>query len=130
MKGGEFGKTWLLRLARKTAGKWTRNVHETWNINGKTEKLRYPIVHKPHTNLSSFIESVNQNSTLHANQNKLESKKANIIKIIFWPKMKFIKNLFFLGAARDGMVGFVASLMMSLHSFLAWSKQYLNQKTK
>ncbi|MDO8503143.1 MAG: glycosyltransferase family 2 protein [bacterium] len=130
LKHGESGTVKLLRLAKKNASLWKRAVHETWDVQGKTQTLENPLTHYPHQTLREFLFDVDWYSTLHARALYEEGVKSNLAKIIIWPVGKFkygwILKLGFL----DGTQGFVVAAMMSLHSFLAWSKLWLLQKKK
>lgn len=128
LKHGETGNTRLLRFARRKAGKWKREVHETWNVVGRVKELKNPLIHFPHPTLFSFIISINEFSDLHAKANRKEGKRASLTKIIFWPPMKFMKNYIINLGILDGTEGFVVAMMMSLHSFLSWSKLWMMQK--
>lgn len=130
LKSTEAGKKKILRLAQKEAGKWERFVHEEWKIKGKVGLLKNPLLHHPHKNLDDFVSQINFYSTLHAQANLKEGKKSNLFKIIFWPKAKFIENWIIKGGYKDSNYGFVISLIMSFHSFLAWSKLWLWQKSQ
>ena len=125
---GENGNTKLLRLAKKGNGEWVREVHETWNIKGRIGTLDNYFLHYSHQTLREFIDHVNYMSTLHARSNMKEGKKSTLVKIILWPKLKFINNYILRGGFRDGIYGFVVALIMSFHSYLAWSKIWLMQK--
>ena len=128
IKHGETGNIRLLRLARKNAGRWERKVHEEWKINGKTKLLVNPIIHYPHQTIGEFIKDINYFSDIHAKANLEEGKKSNIFKIIFYPKLKFIKNYFLYLGFLDSIQGLLIALIMSLHSFLSWSKLWTLQK--
>ncbi len=128
VKHGEVGDVRLLRLARRDAGKWDRYVHEHWHVIGMTEYMSQPIKHYPHPTVKEFLFEVNHRSTLHALANKMEGKKANLFIIIFYPVYKFIYGYILRGGFLDGMVGFVIAMIMSLHSFMSWSKLWFIQK--
>lgn len=119
---GETGNRRLLRLARKGAGKWRRKVHEAWEVGGKVGEVEGEIIHTPCENLADFLDKINKWSSLHARANRLEGKKASLVKIVLWPSGKFVTNYFIKLGFMDGLHGFVHASMMSLHSFLAWSK--------
>ena len=119
---GELKDAMFLRLARKTAGKWIREVHEQWEIVGRVGTLKEKLFHYPHQTLREFIGHVNFMSTIHAKSNFIEGKRSSIFKIIFWPIGKFINGWIFKLGFLDGEEGFIISLIMSFHSFLAWSK--------
>lgn len=125
---GETGRVKLLRLAKKTAGKWERKVHEYWDVGGDKGELRNPILHFPHQNLREFIRDLDYFSTLHAGENRIEGKKESLLKVIFWPGLKFLDDFILKGGFIDQTQGFVTALMMSFHSFLAWSKIWLTQR--
>ena len=124
---GWFGNTKLLRLGRKSSGKWERSVHEYWDVKGKLGTLKSPLLHYPHPDLKSFIGNVDYFSGLHAVALKKEGKRSSLVKIAVWPVGKFVYNFIFRLGFLDGMVGFVVALIMSFHSFLAWSKLQLLQ---
>lgn len=113
--GNEIGEDKVLRLAKKSAGIWKRKVHEIWVVKGMIKTLRNYIVHNTAENLSSYIDKINNYSSLHARENKKEGKKTSILKIIFYPGFKFFQN-FLRGR------GFVFSMLQAFHSFLAWVK--------
>lgn len=133
MQGGDWGNHKLLRLGKKDAGRWEREVHETWRLGGKIGQINTPLLHFPFNSVGEFVESVNRYSVLHAMSNKKEGKNASFVKIIIMPFGKFIVNFFLKRGYADGTRGFVYSIMMSFHSFLSWSQQWLssqNQKSK
>jgi len=116
-----IGEDKVLRLGKKNAGKWERKVHETWKIKGKVGTLKNSLVHNTSGNLHSYIDKMNTYSGIHASENMREGKNSRIFKIVLFPKLKFIQNLF-LGR------GFVFSMLQSFHSFLGWAKQWELQK--
>lgn len=128
MSHAEFSETLLLRLFRKNSGIWKRSVHEVYHTEEKTYRLQNPIMHFPHQTLTEFIAHVDQQSTLHAQENHKENKRSSLIKIIIWPIGKFLINYILKGGFKDGTEGFVAAAMMSFHSWLSWSKLWLLQK--
>ena len=124
LKHGETAKTRLLRLAKKNAGKWSRTVHETWQIKGKIGEFNNPLLHYPHPTVGEFLSSINAYSSLHAQVLKENGVKPSFSRIIFNPLAKFIQNYFFRLGFLDGMPGAVVAFMMSFHSFLARAKLY------
>lgn len=121
---GGIGGVRLLRLAKKGSGRWIRRVDEKWEVRGKVELLKNPLLHYSHTNLTEFLESINERSSLNAKQLFEEGKKV-IFFDWFKPLAKFIQNYFFKLGFLDGTAGFVFAVIMSLHSFLVRGKLYL-----
>lgn len=125
LRHGEVGNIKLLRLAKRGQGKWKRRVHEYWDDDGNVGQLKNPLMHYPHPTLAEFVSHIDFYSTLHAQQKFEDGEKSSIFKIILWPKLKFIKNYVWGFGFLDGTQGFVLAMLMSFHSFLAWSKLWL-----
>lgn len=122
---GEPGRTKLLRLARRDAGTWQRQVHETWVIKGRVGELGGFLLHYPHQTITEFLTEINRYSSLHAQVLYQERVKTNLFQIISYPLGKFIQNYFFRLGFLDKMPGLIVALFMSLHSFLARGKLFL-----
>ena len=127
---GEIGSQRLLRLARRGSGTWMRAVHEFWAIKGEVYTMDNAIGHHPHQSLNEFISDVNTMAVIHARQNYDDGKRSSLAKILIWPTVKFIYNYLFKLGVLDGMQGFVVAIVMSFHSFLAWSNLWLIQVKK
>jgi glycosyltransferase involved in cell wall biosynthesis len=119
--GKVIGEDKVLRLAKRNSGRWERKVHETWKIKGMVGILGNYIIHNTADSLSDYIGKINNYSSIHAKENLSEGKQSNLLKIVIYPKMKFIQNFF------EGR-GFVFSMLQSFHSFLGWVKQWELQK--
>ncbi len=130
IKYGEAGFVKLLRLGRKNKGLWERSVHERWNVKGNIGVLNNPLLHYPHENIFQFVKELDYFSTLHAQENLKEGKRANPLRIFIMPISHFIKNYILSLGFLDKTHGFVIASLMSFHSFLSWSKMYLSQKSK
>lgn len=122
---GETGNVILLRLARKGAGKWEGNVHERWNVKGKTTVLKNSLDHFPHSTVTEFLKEINFYTDLRAEELFKKKTNANWLSIIAYPKAKFILNYIFRGGFLDGLPGLVVAILMSFHSFLVRGKLWL-----
>lgn len=129
-KHGETSRAKLLRLAKKGVGKWQRSVHEIWQINGPVGELKNPIYHYPHQTISEFLNHLNFHSGLHAKALEQEGKKASFWRLIVNPLAKFCQNWLLRLGFLDKTPGLIVALMMSFHSFLAWSKFYLSRQNQ
>ena len=122
LKHGETGKIKLLRLARKKAGAWYGKVHEQWVVEGETDTFENHLIHYPHPTISEFLSEINFYTTIRAKELLEAHEKASVLKIIFYPKAKFIQNYFFRLGFLDGIPGMVQAILMSFHSFLVRAK--------
>lgn len=129
LRYGETAHVTLLRLAKRTAGIWEREVHETWNIKGPVASLTTPLLHYPHSSVSEFLTQINRYTTINARVFYNEGKRISAWQILAYPKTKFIQNYIFRLGFLDGVAGFVVAMMMSFHSFLTRGKLWeLQQK--
>lgn len=124
-KYGDVGNVWLLRLARRGAGNWKGEVHETWEVNGQIAKLNGDLNHYPHPTVVEFLKHINNYSTLKAAEFHESGRRTNIFEIIFAPIWKF-KYLYILRLGfLDGTAGFVHAMMMAFYVFLTAGKLFM-----
>lgn len=116
--GSYVGSDKILRLVKKGSGRWERKVHEVFHLAGeRAGALENPLIHNTADNLKDYVKRMDWYSTLHAEANKKEGKRATLSKIVFYPLGKFLVTYI-----KSGNVVF--SIMQSFHSFLSWSKLY------
>lgn len=125
LKHGELSEVKLLRLAKKDAGKWHGRVHEIWNVKGKVGELSHALLHVPHQNVREFVKDVDEYSNLRVEELLEKQINVSFVQIILFPVGKFLRNYLIRQGYRDGVAGFIYSIMMSFHSFLVRSKLYL-----
>lgn len=130
LKYGETGNIELLRLAKRDAGKWRGKVHEVWEIKGKTQKLKNPLLHYPHKSINEFLKKINYYTTIRAEVLYEEGKKVNTVGIMLYPLGKFIVNYLLKYGFRDGISGFIHATLMSFHSFMVRGKLWLLWKKR
>ena len=128
MKGTEMGNDYVVRLANKRNGKWSRKVHEIWNIDGEVGELDSPIYHYTALYLSGFIDKIGNYHKLHVSAKVSSGEHSSIAKILLNPPAKFIDNFYFQKGYRDESYGLVVSILMSFHSFLSWSHLWLTRR--
>lgn len=130
LKHGETGQIQFLRLGKKDAGSWIGRVHEIWEIQGKTARLKNSLSHLPHPNLTEFLGEINFYTTLRAQELFDKNTKALWWHIIVYPKAKFFVTFFLKQGYRDGIPGLLMAILMSLHSFLVRGKLWLLYNSK
>lgn len=125
LRHGDAGGTWLLRLARRGAGRWQGRVHETWQVEGRKGSLKHPIFHYSHPAVSDFLRHLNQYSSLRAQELFASGRRSNLLQIVFYPVFKFLYLYLFSRGFLDGTPGFISAMMMAFYSFLVRGKLYL-----
>lgn len=116
LKFGETGKISILRLAKKELGKFVREVHEVWQVNGKKEKLTNPLYHIKDSFISEFSSRIMQYGPLDALSLSSEGKEFSYFKLLFYPKAKFLYNYFLKQGFLDGCPGLFHAYLMSVQS--------------
>ncbi len=125
MKYGETKKVrneGIVRLMKKESGVWVGLVHERFVSSQKSVKLNGFLNHYSHDSVSSFIEDVNNYSTIRSEELFKTGTRVSGLELILYPFGKFIYTYFFLCGFLDGPAGFVYSFIMSFHSFLVRAK--------
>ena len=112
---GEAGNTELIRMFKTKKGKFVRNVHEIAEVSGRLGGSKITISHFSHLSVTSFLQTIAKYSKMASN-NERSSKLTNLLKMIFYPPLKFIQNYFVRLGFLDGYQGLVYAVMMSLHS--------------
>jgi len=122
LKHGENGHNVFLRLALKKNNFWRGKVHEKWIVKGEVKSLKCPLNHFLPNDLSIFLSKINRYSSLRAKELYLKQSKSDWLAIAAYPLGKFLKDYFYWQGFRDGLRGFLISILMALHSFLVRAK--------
>lgn len=121
LKFGETANVCLTRLVQPGTGKWVGKVHERFNSNLQVLYLKSPrIIHRRRLTISQFIDRLNYYSDLRAQ----EISRFSSFELIFYPKLKFVKNYFWRLGWLDGVPGLAMAWLMSLHSLMVRIKVY------
>jgi len=127
---GETSRVKLLRLAKKTAGRWEGKVHEEWKVKGRSEIMKNSLFHYSHEKLTDSLEKINFYTDIRAQELADKGEGISLGQIILYPLGKFLKNYFWHQGFRDGTAGIIFALMMSFHSFLVRAKLWQLKKRK
>ena len=116
LRYGETGSVKLLRLAKKSAGKFSRSVHETWNIQGRVGELKAPLLHIKNNLTNNFIKKITQYGLLDSKELVNENKPFSNFRLLFNPPAKFIHNYIVRRGIQDGLLGLFHAYLMSVQS--------------
>lgn len=112
----------IIRLVKKNSGKWVGRVHEMFHPIGEVGSLKNYIDHYPHPSIAAFLKSINEYSTLRAQELHKKGTRTTVLQLLLYPFGKFWYTYVFKLGFLDGPAGFVYSFMMSFHSFLVRAK--------
>jgi glycosyltransferase involved in cell wall biosynthesis len=124
---GETGHTKILRLARKTDGKFIRPVHETWKIKGRVGELSSPLYHIKDNFISEFVGRMARYAEIDATQLLNENKPFTFWRLFLNPEGKFLQNYFLRQGILDSTIGLFQAYLMSVQSLTVrifqWTKR-------
>lgn len=121
-----------LRLFRKSANIRfdDARVHEKVVYEGKTGRLKSPLLHYTDLTFEHYINKMNSYTTSSAMDLFDSGRKASLTDIIFRPFFTFIKMYFLKLGVLDGYTGLVLCTLSCVHVFVKYSKLYfLTQKS-
>lgn len=113
---GETGNIKIIRLARKTAGKFVRPVHEHWQIKGPVGLLKNPLIHERKELVEPFINRIIKYSPIDAQELGKEGKPYSTWRLLANPMAKFIFNYLIKLGFLDGYAGLFQAYLMSVQS--------------
>ena len=96
IKHGGFSGRYKTKLFKKCEDRFSDlEVHEYYETNKATAKLKEYYYHYSFDSLEQYIEKTNKYSTLSAIDNKNKGKKFNLIRFFLDPGFKFIQKYIF-----------------------------------
>ena len=126
IKHGGFSGRYKTKLFKKCEDRFSNlEVHEYYETNKMTVKLKEYYYHYSFDSLEQYIEKTNKYSTLSAIDNKNKGKKFNLIRFFLDPGFKFIQKYLFKLGILDGVEGFLLASIDMQYSLL---KQYKLKK--
>lgn len=119
-----------LRLFRKNKGKFAeKHVHEMIEVQGLTEQLKEPLIHQNYKTVSQFLQkhcfiyAPNEAEQLIAN-----GYEFNWLDFAVRPHNEFVSRFFAQKGYKDGLHGFVLSLLMGFYHLII--QTYIWEKNK
>lgn len=123
-----------MRLFRKGKGKFPeKHVHEYIDVDGKTEKLKSPLVHENYTSIDQYL---NKMINIYV-PNEVKNRSGYKIKwsdSLQFPINDFLKTFFLQKGYKDGLHGLVLSMLQAFYMELVfvklWEKQGFEESTQ
>ncbi|MBI2443494.1 MAG: glycosyltransferase family 2 protein [Candidatus Levybacteria bacterium] len=125
LRFGEFFNFSLIRLGKRTAGKWSGKVHEQWEIKGRVGKLHAPLLHFQEGGIEKLLKKINMYSSIRADELYFQKKQVSFFTILFLPMGKFFQNYIVKLGILDGTAGLINAIAMSFYTFLVRAKLWL-----
>lgn len=117
------------RLFRRGYGRWEdREVHAHFQLQGLSRRLQHPILHFPYPNLEAYIAKLNRYTSFEARQMLREARPLRDLKFPVRSALRSVLQFHRLyirhRGYRDGVYGFVMSLLSATYPFLSDAKYW------
>ncbi len=122
---------YVLRLFQKKDGDFDNAVvHEKVVIEGRVENLECDLLHYSYPNLETYFSKFNTYTTLGADEALKIGRRASWFDIIIKPPVSFLMHYIIRQGFRDGLEGFILSVLSSIAVLVKYAKLYTLQKGK
>lgn len=113
-----------LRLFRRNRGYWVgKKVHEKVNVQGEIGLLKNELFHYPYKGIiSGQIRTVNNFTSLLAEDMYVEGKCYNLFPLLLRPLFKFVEVYFLKLGFLDGLAGFIIAVTSAYAMFVRYVK--------
>ena len=115
------------RLWDSRKGKWEgTNPHDEYRLvaGSRLRHLKGNILHYSYNSINDHIKQVNYFTDIGAKASLMKGKKSNLLRILFSPLVKFLRDYFFKLGFLDGYYGLVICLISSHATFLKYVKMH------
>ncbi len=118
-----------LRLVRNGQARWTgQDPHDKLTAEGKVVHLKGKILHYVYRDISHQLSTVDAFSRISAEQWQKQGKAPNLLLMMVKPPLRFLEVYLWKQGFRDGMAGFIISVITSYYTFLKYAKLWELQK--
>ena len=119
-----------LRLFKKSVGRYNDvAVHENLILNGPMGYLKNPMVHITERRLSDHMKKFMQYTTLAALEKAKKRREVSVLDLGVNHVMTFLKSYLLRQGFRDGIHGFIISVLAGMYTFVKYAKLWeMNQK--
>ena len=130
IKHGGNWPDWHVRLVNKNKGEFLGELHEQWKTDENIGKIDAHIEHYGFPDYFDMLKTMNEYSSIAAQELLLSGKKANIFTPVFHSIPMFFKIFILKKGFLDGMDGLVLSILKAGGSFFKYAKLLELQRKK
>ena len=123
LRHGGFYPDWQLRLFRRGQGAFLeRAVHESVRVDGRTGRLRAPLVHESYRSVSDAVARLNRYSDLAAADLAAAGRGGSLMDLLVRPAVRFAGTYLLRAGFLDGWRGLVLASLHAHYVFLRAAK--------
>lgn len=121
----------ILRVFRKANGNFNDAVvHEKVEVRGRTGCLKGELLHYSYPDLESYLRRFNRYTTLGAEAAYEKGRRTGWFDLVLRPPVSFIAHFISRQGFRDGVEGFMVSVLSATAVFVKYAKLRHIQKQK
>jgi glycosyltransferase involved in cell wall biosynthesis len=121
---------WRLRLVRRTLAQWTgSDPHDRLAVDGRVERLRGRLCHRPYRNLAEHVGKINRYTDTMAARSRAEGVRPSLLALAFRPPARFLRMFVFRAGFLDGWRGLLVSALGAWYVFLKQAKLWESEHT-
>jgi glycosyltransferase involved in cell wall biosynthesis len=108
---GIWNPSYQDRFFHRAGVKYVNDIHEYPVFPKPPQDIHEPLLHAPDFAPERFLEKMNKYTSIEARDRVKQGQRTSWFKLLFAFPAMFYKNYFYYGARKDGMHGFVISLL-------------------
>jgi glycosyltransferase involved in cell wall biosynthesis len=112
-----------LRLYDRRRAHWPpKRVHESVQADGQVVDLTNDLQHYAYRDVAEHLRTMDRYTTLAAGEMYAAGRRAGVLDLTIHPLAAFFRNYLLKGGVRDGVPGFIISVMNAFYVFLKFAK--------
>jgi glycosyltransferase involved in cell wall biosynthesis len=111
-----------IRLYRRDKGKWEGGLHAKLVVNGKVGVLKNQYRHYTYGDISDQIKTIDRYSKIAADDLFESGERFSLLKLLFHPPFRFIKEYLFKRGFLDGIPGLIIAVSTAYFTFIKYAK--------
>jgi glycosyltransferase involved in cell wall biosynthesis len=123
IRGTDWYPDWQLRLFDRRRGCWRGgSVHESVAVDGRVDRLRGEIEHRPYADIAEHLRTIDRYTTLWADDAAAAGRQGRLISLLGSPAWAFFRNYVLKRGLVLGEPGLVVSALGAYYTFLKIAK--------
>lgn len=129
---GIWNPSYQDRFFHRAGVKYVNEIHEYPVFPAPAHEIHEPLLHSPDFSPERFLDKMNRYTSLEARDRVRNGQRTNAFRLIGAFPAMFLKNYFYYGAYKDGIHGFVISILEGISRAVRHVKiwQYSGQRDK
>ena len=125
---GIWNPSYQDRFFHRGGVEYVNDIHEYPRFQVVPQEIHEPLLHSPEFSPERFLDKMNKYTSIEARDRIEQGQSTNWFRLLFAFPAMFYKNYFYYGAYKDGMHGFVISLLEGVSRVVRHVKMWENSR--